>query len=211
MVYRSEVSAEDVLRVIRMAINPPEKLELTIPGLVFPKNGGFPNEIFPECVGAAWNVLFLDGALAHLSQAIHARARKTIGFEINWGPVGHFERRPNIERLFSDISSAIFLRMPSTTGSHPHKGRAKDAQENAIRYKILAGEVEQLVAVHMSVPKTPRYKDLQRQLLIHVQSSLATREGNQFVLIADEMQNLSEENLIDLSKREWGRVDTSAF
>lgn len=150
MVYRSEVSAEDVLRVIRKAINPPEKLELTIPGLVFPANGGFPNEVIPECEGAAWNVLFLDGALAHLSQAIHVSARKTIGFEINWGPVGHFERRPNIERLFADIASAIFSRMPTTTGSHPQKGRAKDAQENAVRYKILAEEVEQLVAVHMA-------------------------------------------------------------
>lgn len=59
--------------------------------------------------------------------------------------------------------------------------------------------VDILTADKLSVPKTPRYKDLQRQLLIHVQSSLATREGNQFVLIADEMQNLSEENLIDLS------------
>lgn len=150
MVYRSEVSAEDVLRVIRKAINPPEKLELTIPGLVFPTNGGFPNEVFPECVGAAWNVLLLDGALAHLSQAIHIRARKRIGFEINWGPVGHFERRPNIERLFSTIASELFARMPTTTGSHPHKGRAKDAQENAVRYKILAEEVEQLVAVQMA-------------------------------------------------------------
>lgn len=149
-VYRSEVSAEDVLRVIRKAINPPERLELTIPGLVYPKDGGLPNEIFPECEGAAWNALLLDGALAHLAQAIHVRARKTIGFEINWGPVGHFEHRPNIERLFSDISSAIFLRMPSTTGSHPHKGRAKDAQENSVSYKILAEEVEQLLAVHMA-------------------------------------------------------------
>lgn len=150
IVYRSEVSAEDVLRVIRKAINPPEKIELTIPGLVYPENGGFPNEVFPECVGAAWGVLMLDGALAHLSQAIHARARKTIGFVINWGPVGHFERRPNIERLYSDIAEKLFSRMPSTTGSNPHNGRAKDAQENAVKYKILAEHAEQLVAVYMA-------------------------------------------------------------
>lgn len=85
-----------------------------------------------------------------MSQAIHARARKTIGFEINWGPVGHFERRPNIERLYSDIAKALFSRMPSTTGSHPHKGRAKDAQESAVKYKILAEDAEQLVSVYMA-------------------------------------------------------------
>lgn len=150
IVYRSEVSAEDVLRVIRKSINPPEKMALTIPGLVYPESGGLPNEVFPECVGAAWAVLMLDGALAHLSHAIHARARKTIGFEINWGPVGHFERRPNVERLFSNIAKDIFSKMPSTTGSHPHNGRAKDAQENAIKYKIFADEAEQLVAVYMA-------------------------------------------------------------
>lgn len=56
-----------------------------------------------------------------------------------------------------------------------------------------------LAADKLSVPRIPRYKDLQRQLLIHIQSSLAVRDGNQFVLIADEMQNLSEENLVDLA------------
>lgn len=59
--------------------------------------------------------------------------------------------------------------------------------------------IDVLSADKLSVPRTPRYKDLQRQLLIYVQSSLAIRDGNQFVLIADEMQNLSEENLIDLA------------
>lgn len=59
--------------------------------------------------------------------------------------------------------------------------------------------VDILSADKLYIPRSPRYKDLQRQLLIHVQSSLATREGNQFVLIVDEMQNLSEENLVDLA------------
>jgi len=73
-------------------------------------------------------------------------------------------------------------------------------QKSALLIDILAAD-------KLSVPKVPRYKDLQRQLLIHVQSSLATREGNQFVLIADEMQNLSEENLIDLATIH-NRLDT---
>lgn len=65
-------------------------------------------------------------------------------------------------------------------------------QKSALLQDILAAD-------KLYVSKNPRYKDLQRQLHIHVQSSLAMREGNQFVLIADEMQNLSEENLIDLA------------
>jgi hypothetical protein len=147
IIYRSEVSADDVIGVLRKAVNPPVRLELSIPGLVYPVNGGVPSEVFPQCQGAIWGALLLDGALAHLANAVHSRARKSLGFAINWGPVGHFERRPDIERYFGTISKDVFMRLPSTTGSNPQKGRAKDAEQNAVKYKIRADEAEQLVAV----------------------------------------------------------------
>lgn len=146
-IYRSEISADDVLEVIRKAVNKPERLVLTIPGLAYPENGGMPNEIFPQCQGALWGSIMLDGALAHLSNAVHDRARKSLGFSINWGPVAHFERRPDIERYFAKLSKDVFMRLPSTTGSNPGNGRAKKAEEKAVIYKIRAEEVEQLVAV----------------------------------------------------------------
>lgn len=148
IVYRSEISADDVLSLIRKAINPPIKIELTIPGLAYPEKGGLPSEVISQCQGAAWGALFLDGALAHLANAVHGRARKSLGFAINWGPVAHFERRPNIERYFSSISKDIFMRFPSTTGSNPGNGRAKNAEQNAVTYRIQAKEVEQLIAVY---------------------------------------------------------------
>ena len=147
IVYRSQVNADDVLDVLRQAVNMPEKINLTIPGLIYPEGGGFPSELFNECKGALWGAIMLDGALAHLSQTIHDRARKHLGFSINWGPVGHFERRPNIERYFATISNDIFLRLPSTSGSNPFKGRAKNAESKAQIYQIRASEVEELVAV----------------------------------------------------------------
>jgi hypothetical protein len=146
-VYRSEVSADDVMDVIRRAVNPPIKPEISIPGLLYPENGGLPNEIFPQCQGAVWGAIMLDGALAHLSNAVHDRARKQLGFIINWGPVAHFERRPDIERYFANLSKDVFMRLPSTTGANPHNGRAKNAEEKAVIYKIRADEVEQLIAV----------------------------------------------------------------
>ena len=148
IVYRSEVGADDVLGVIRKALNPTEPVRLTIPGLCYPENMGFPHEIFPECKGALWNVMLLDGALAHLSNAVRERARKELGFIINWGPVGHFERRPNVERFFKKISDDVFMRYPSTTGSNPGNGRAKNAEEKAVTYRLLSDEAEQLIAVY---------------------------------------------------------------
>lgn len=147
IVFRSEVSADDVVRVIRKAINPPQRLKLTIPGLEYPEGGGYPSEVNPNFSGASWGVIMLDGALAHLAKAIHERARKALGFSINWGPVGHFERRPDIERYFCSISKDIFMRMPSTTGSNPGNGRAPNGEKLAVNYKIRVEEVEQLVEV----------------------------------------------------------------
>lgn len=150
VVYRSEVSADDVLGVIRKALNPPVEVELTIPGLTYPSDGGLPNQVIPECVGAVWNAMLLDGALAHLSKSVRDRARNELGFMLNWGPVAHFERRPKIERLFKKISEDIFMRYPSTTGSNPGKGRAKNAEENATRYRLRANEAEQIIAVYFA-------------------------------------------------------------
>ena len=91
-----------------------------------------------------------DGALAHLSAAVHARARAALGFAINWGPVAHFERRPNVERTFNQIARTLFKRLPSTTGSNPHSGRADEAERKAVEHRIRAAEVEQLLDVEFA-------------------------------------------------------------
>lgn len=150
IVYRGEVSADDVVGVIRKAVNDPVREPLTIPGLIYPEDGGFPAEVIPQCKSAIWGCILLDGALAHLSQAVHIRARKALGFSINWGPVAHFERRPNIERFFSSVSTNVFMRLPSTTGSNPGKGRAADAEKQSLKYKIKASDIEQLFAVYVA-------------------------------------------------------------
>lgn len=150
IIYRSEVNADDVVGVIRKAVNDPVRVDLSIPGLIYPDNGGFPAEVIPQCKNAVWGCMLLDGALAHLSQAVHMRARKALGFAINWGPVAHFERRPNIERFFSSVSTNVFMRLPSTTGSNPGKGRAVNAEQQSLKYKIQANEVEQLFAIYVA-------------------------------------------------------------
>ena len=94
-----------------------------------------------------WGCLLLDGALAHLSRVIQQYARKLYGFVLNWGPVGHFERRPNIERFFGNISQDLFLRLPSSTGNGAGKGRPDNAEKNAIHYEIMASDIEQLIDV----------------------------------------------------------------
>lgn len=151
VVYRSEVSADDVVRVIRKAVGEAwQPRSLSIPGLQYPHGGGLPNAVIPAFRGALWGCLFLDGALAHLADAVRERARTVLGFVINYGPVGHFERRPNVENFFGRISQEIFLRYPSTTGSNPQSGRAGNAEGEAIRLKLRASHAEDLLDVKIA-------------------------------------------------------------
>lgn len=151
VVYSSEISADDVIRVIRDAVSKKwQPKNLTVKGLSYPDQGGIPSGVIPDCFGAVWGCILLDGALAHLAKSVRETARKALGFSINWGPVGHFERRPNVERLFKSLSDNVFQRFPSTTGSNPGKGRADKAEEKAVQYNIRAEEVEELIDVYFA-------------------------------------------------------------
>lgn len=148
MIYRSEVTAADVAAVIRDAICTRwEPKILTVKSLQYPKDGGFPSGVIPEAYGAVWSVTMLDGALANLANLIHDTVRRSTGFVINWGPPGHFERRPNVERAFKKIADGLFHRLPSTTGSNPKSGRVPNAAAVAELHRIRASEVEELVDV----------------------------------------------------------------
>lgn len=150
VVYRSEITADDVVKVIRDAVTARWKpMELTVP-FFYPPGGGLPSGVIEEAYGACWNTTLFDGALAHLAEAVHDRVRKTLGFALTWGAVRHFERRPNVERTFEEIAKDIFKRLPSTTGSNPYNGRAIDGESKALRYKIRAAESEQMLDVYIA-------------------------------------------------------------
>ncbi len=150
IVYRSQVNADDVVGVIRNAANGQRLPELKIINESYPENAGLPADIYAACREVGWGSLFLDGALAHLAEAVHVRARKAVGFAINWGPVGHFERRSAIERFFSSVSTDVFMRYPSSTGSNPHNGRVKNAEQVAVQYKLRAEEAEEVLALFVA-------------------------------------------------------------
>ncbi|RQR52501.1 hypothetical protein DIE18_31565 [Burkholderia sp. Bp9125] len=148
IVYSSEVTAEDVVAVIRGAIaNIWKPKILTVPIKYLP-GSGLPSGLIPEAENAVWTMTMLDGALANLASKIHDVVRRSTGFMINWGPPAHFEHRPNVEKTFNKIASNVFKRLPSTTGKDPRHGRAQDAVEAANKCSVRADEVEQLVDVY---------------------------------------------------------------
>lgn len=151
IVYRSEVTSDDVLRVIRKAATQKWAPIPDLPSWCRYKEGaGLPSGLMEEAHGAVWSMTYLDSALAHLSNAVRERARRILGYIVHWGPTAHFEHRPNIERTFCAISADIFHLLPSTTGSSPTKGRARNAEKNAIELRVRASDCEILTDVYFA-------------------------------------------------------------
>lgn len=151
VVYRSEVGADDVVALLRDAVNPEHiRPKPVIEGLIYPSKGGLPKEVISECKGALWSAIMFDGALAHLAIKVRERARKELGFSINWGSPGVPARRSRVEHFFNIVSKELFQRLISTTGSSPSKGRAKDGAELAVEYDITADEIEHLLSVSVA-------------------------------------------------------------
>src|SRR6202044_3452683 len=76
--------------------------------------------------------------------------RKSTGFVMIWGAPGHFEHRPNVERTFLKIAENVFHQFPSTTGSNPRSGRARDPEAAAKKHRIYADKTEELVDVYFA-------------------------------------------------------------
>ncbi|WP_434570366.1 hypothetical protein J3P88_16600 [Pseudomonas sp. Z3-6] len=151
IVYAPEVSASDVVRLITQSLGAKlpapttNHLKMFIQG-----EAGYPSERFPELTHALPAVLMADNALCNLSAKVSTVLRRESGFALNYGPPGHFESRPNIERTFEGIAQAIFQRFPSTTGSSPTNGRAQDSEKIAKTYKVESAIVEELAYHHFA-------------------------------------------------------------
>lgn len=142
-----EYTEEDIKKCFQSAILPWKPKKLTISGLKYSKNAGFPSYKFPEAQYGKWDEICYDNAKSNLSKGIKDILRKQIGCSINMGPVAVPVRRPIIERLFKGLEENGFHRLPSTTGSNVLDSRRYNAEENAIKFSISPENIEELCDV----------------------------------------------------------------
>ncbi|WP_044872465.1 hypothetical protein [Pseudomonas sp. LFM046] len=136
LVLRSEVSAADVREVIAQAcLGVWHPRALVNDDYGYKPGAGLPSGILEECQGVSFGVFFADAHLSNLAKKITTEARRDFGYQVCIGPVGHFEARAEIERSFLEVVRKVHL-LVSSTGSHPHAGRAKDAEQKAVKYEI---------------------------------------------------------------------------
>jgi len=142
-----EYSKEDVKKCFQAAIIPWEPKELSIQGLKYAKNAGFPSNKFSEAEYGVWDEVCYDNAKSHLSNEVKDLLVKQIGCSINMGPVAVPVRRPIVERLFKTLEENGFHRLPSTTGSNVMDHRRNDAEKNAIKFSITVDSLVELCDV----------------------------------------------------------------
>jgi len=148
--FNKEYNQEDVKKCFQSAILPWKPKELTIPGLNYSKNAGFPSSKFTEAEYGIWDEISYDNAKSHLSNEIKDLLTKQIGSSINMGPVAVPVNRSIVERLFRTIEENSFHRLPSTTGSNVMDPRRKDAEKNAIKFSITSDAIEELCDVFIA-------------------------------------------------------------
>lgn len=129
---RSECSAATAEEALVSATSIWEPRKLKVPGMSYKERAGLPSGVFPELQGVGWSTMKLDNAVIHYAAAIADRARRRIGCAINYGPIGHWEHRAIIERLFGTLESYGFQRLPSSTGSGPNDPARNRPVKNAV-------------------------------------------------------------------------------
>jgi putative transposase len=153
---RTECSATTIEEAIICATTAWRPRDLKVPGMIYAPNAALPSGAFPSLVGRGWAAMMVDNAAVHYSNTIAERARRRIGCAVNYGPIGHWEHRPALERVMKTLEAHGFQRLPSTTGSSPLDPAKSDpgrkAIEHAIDLEMLLDVIDVVIANYNALP-----------------------------------------------------------
>jgi hypothetical protein len=138
-----EYTADDVLLCVKNALTPWTPKEITIPGLSYAQNAGFPSAI-TNLRWVTFEEFSYDNAKSNLAQRVVQKIATVAGCSINPGPVESPERRPLIERVFQTLEEAGYHRFPSTTGSSPNDPRRSNPKKAAEAFEITLDHVMEI-------------------------------------------------------------------
>jgi putative transposase len=145
VIFDREADAEDVLEVLHIVSAGGPSHIYSNDKYQQKTKGGFPRAVASLFKACSFNQLLLDNALAHLALSVITRARDILGCDINYGPVAKFERRPNVEGVFSALERAGFHRLASTTGTGPQDPIRQNAEQAAVTQRFSMNEVLDLI------------------------------------------------------------------
>ncbi|WP_313231827.1 hypothetical protein [Stenotrophomonas acidaminiphila] len=138
LVVRRQISSEDFLQCIDKAIagqclsaDTKEAMNVCIGVMANPSDG----------TRLGFDSLFIDNALAHLSDSVCDKVRKEAGAAVSFGAIKRPERRHLVERVFCWMARELFHRSRATTGNSSVDTRRVNPEREAVRRKISMGQL----------------------------------------------------------------------
>lgn len=154
---RPQIEAAHIEEAYLMGTTPWIPKLLTIEGLQYDKDAGFPcgsvegiTEINPASIR-------LDNAAQHYAGSIRTRLRQSLGCAVAWGGVGHWWRNAITERFFGVLEQYGFQRLPSSMGTghqDPHRSNnpVLEATGRGIEWDELIQLIDVLLANYNARP-----------------------------------------------------------
>lgn len=90
--------------------------------------------------------IFVDNALAHLSDSVGDRLRAETCAAVSFGAIRRPERRALVERVFGWIAQEVFHQSPSTTGNSPVDTRRNKPESQAVKHRVTLEQVMRATA-----------------------------------------------------------------
>ncbi|WP_016954255.1 hypothetical protein [Catenovulum agarivorans] len=141
--WNAEVTASDVLKAIKHALTPWEKLEGKYLG--YSQQAAFPSALSPEYAGLCWKEFKVDGALANICAKTTHKLQRLMEINPKVGVRRNKDDRPFVERLFLTLEERGFHRLPNTTGSSVNDPLRNFPEKAAIKYYIQVDDLQYLV------------------------------------------------------------------
>ncbi len=147
-----EVSKDDVLRTIKMALTRWHRRVLSFSDNAYQDGAALPSGISDNYVGICWDETSVDGALAETSKHVERILNDVVGSKLLTPKSGFSSRRskddrPFIESFFRNLASKGFQRLSNTTGAKPSEKKGRDPDKVAFTSQFQLEYAEELLDV----------------------------------------------------------------
>ncbi|PPD50177.1 MAG: hypothetical protein CTY13_02125 [Methylobacter sp.] len=147
-----EVSKDDVLRTIKMALTRWHRRILSFSDNAYHDGAALPSGVSDQYVAICWDETSVDGALAETCKHVEKVLIDVVGSKLLTPKSGFSSRRskddrPFIESFFRNLASQGFQRLSNTTGAKPSDKKGKDPDKVAFTSQFQLEYAEELLDV----------------------------------------------------------------
>ncbi len=193
----------DVLKALRNAIMPHEKVEFTLNGFKYPENGGFPSDTIPEAKWAIFDTVMLDNAKAHLAKDVVRKITCDLKCAINFGSVATPETRGIIERFFGTLERGGYHKLPATTGSNVYDNKRNEPEKESVKYKITYEEIAEITEYLIAEYNNSSHSSLENRTPLQIMKCkiqdaymLPCKVNSEMLEIVNELTNIVLERTV---------------